>query len=160
MILSNTLPKGLYYQSYIVNLQMNTKQKQNVLATIAMVAVVSILSGLSTVQAEKNFMPYGSIGQEDQIYVKHDGYYWVNIVPSQGNGMFMKITDLDSDYSINQAIDRFGINEDSTSFIVQPSVYSNTVFMFELDDNLQFQLVDIYEDNETGFYQAVMERSD
>ena len=74
-----------------------------------------------------------------------------------GNGQFMKITDLDNDYTIDQAIERFGIYEDTESFIVQPSLYSNTVFLFEIDNNGFFQLVDIYTDNETGFYQFVMQ---
>ncbi len=47
-------------------------------------------------------------------------------------------------YPIDEAIDRFGIDEDVSSFTVQPSVYSDATFLYELDDDLQFQLVSIY----------------
>ena len=84
------------------------------------------------------------MAQEDQIYFKHDGFYYVNAVPSQGNGLFMKITDLDNDYSIDQAIERFGIDEDVEEFEVQPSLYSKTTFLFQLDSDLQFQMNGVF----------------
>ena len=124
---------------------MNIKiQKQNVLATIAMVAMIAIISstGVSTVQADDDiFMPYGSVGQEDQVLVFKDGYYYLNVVPSGSNGMFMKLTDIDKDYSIDQAIERFHISEDTTHFNVKPSVFSSTELAYQLDDNLQFQMI-------------------
>ena len=137
----------------------NTTTKQiTVLAVFGL--LTAALSSIQTVGAqETNFMPYGSIGQEDESAVYHDGHFWVNTGANLGigNGQFMKITDLDNDYTIDQAIERFGIYEDTESFIVQPSLYSNTVFLFEIDNNGFFQLVDIYTDNETGFYKFVMQ---
>ena len=69
--------------------------------------------------------------KKTKYYFKHDGFYYVNAVPSQGNGLFMKITDLDNDYSIDQAIERFGIDEDveefedSQAFTARQPSYSN-----------------------------------
>ena len=119
----------------------NINQKQNVLATIAMVAAISILNSLSTVQAQESFMPYGSIANEDELYTIYKGVIYVNVVPSQGNGMFMAITDIDTDYSIDQAIERFGIQEDVRTFEVQPSLYSDVNLVFQLNDDLQFEMI-------------------
>lgn len=125
------------------NYMNNKNMKQNVLATIAMVAAISILSGLNTVNAHTpNTLPYGEVGQEDELYFQHHGSIYINAVPSQGNGLFMEITDIDTDYTVDQAIERFGIMEDTNSFLVQPSLYSevNLVFMFN-DEKLNFQLI-------------------
>lgn len=126
---------------------------------MALFALLSVSSNVQTVGAqEANFMPYGSIGQEDESYVYHDGYFWVNTGANLGvgNGQFMKITDLDSDYTIDQALERFPqIYEDIEEFIVQPSLYSNTVFMFEIDSDNMFQLTHIYTDDESGLSQEV-----
>jgi hypothetical protein len=120
---------------------------KTVLAIVGL-SIAFIFSGIGQALAAPTsdlFKPYGSIAQEDQIAVQDkDGYYWVNIVPSQGNGMFMKITDLDDDYSIDQAIDRFGIDEDIQEFEVQPSLYSDATFLYQLDDDLQFQMVAVF----------------
>lgn len=122
----------------------NTTTIKTVLTMSVIIVVLAAINGLSTVQAQTDaFMPYGSIGQEDQPLVYHDGYYYLNIVPSQGNGMFMKLTDIDSDYSIDQAIERFGIQEDTTHFNVQPSMFSETELVYQLDDDLQFQLIGV-----------------
>lgn len=123
---------------------MQNAYKTTIVLTI--VASIAILGSnfSSTVQAQTDaFMPYGSIGQEDQPLVYHDGYYYLNIVPSQGNGLFMKLTDIDSDYSIDAAIQRFHIDEDVTSFNVQPSMFSETELVYQLDDDLQFQLIGV-----------------
>ena len=141
------------------NTYMNTKNMSFAISLIIASFAIATISGLSAVQGHTpNTIPYGEIGQEDEAYFWHDGVLYINAVPSVGNGLFLAESDIDQDYSIDQAIERFGINEDSTSFIVQPSVYTNVVIMYQLDDNLQFQLVDIYEDSETGFYQEVMEK--
>ena len=108
--------------------------------SIAMIAGFDIVS---TVQAAENFMPYGSVGQEDEELVYSNGFYYLNVVPSEGNGMFMKLTDIDSDYSIDQAIERFGINEDVRTFEVQPSVYSETALVYQLNDDLQFEMIGV-----------------
>lgn len=129
------------------------------IGSFAIVCLITIASIGHVNAQEANFMPYGSIGQEDQSYVFYDGHFWVNTQANLGigNGQFMKIVDLDKDYTIDQAIERFGIYEDTTSFIVQPSLYSNTVFLFELEGNF-FEIKAIYEDSETGYYQFVMQK--
>jgi hypothetical protein len=129
----------------IVNLQMFNKNIKNisVLAIVAL-SIASIFAGIETVNAHTpNTLPYGEIGAEDQSYFYHDGVLYINVVPSQGNGFFMAESDIDTDYSIDQAIERFGINEDVTSFEVQPSIYSEVTVTYELDSNLQFQIVGI-----------------
>lgn len=122
---------------------MNTT-KMNITLAIGVMIAIS-LSGFA-VSAEAHTpatMPYGEVGQEDEAYFWHDGVLYINAVPSQGNGMFIAEYDIDQDYSIDQAIDRFGIDEDISSFEVQPSAFSEVVVTYELDDNLQFQIVSI-----------------
>lgn len=132
----------------IVYLQMNNKtQKLNVLATIAMVAAISILSGFSTVSAHTpNTLDYGALGHfEDESHFYHDGMLYVNVVESQGNGFFMSESDIKQEYTVDNAIQRFGIDEDVNSFQVQPSIYSDVkvIYMFN-DETLTFQLLSIY----------------
>jgi hypothetical protein len=125
---------------------MNTTNNQNKTVAIAvMIAISAILAtNVSTVNAHTpNFMPYGEVGQEDQAYYWHDGVLYINAVPSVGNGLFIAETDIDQDYSIDQAIDRFHIDEDTTSFNVQPSMFSETELVYQLDDDLQFQLIGV-----------------
>lgn len=50
--------------------------------------------------------------------------------------------DIDTDYSIDQAIDRFGIDEDWTSFTVEKE--NGPTFLFQLDDDLQFQMNGVF----------------
>ena len=135
-----------------------TTQKQNVLAIVASIAILVSLNQVSIAAAHTpNTMPYGQVGQEDEDYFWHDGVLYINAVPTPGNGLFIAESDIDADYSIDQAIDRFGIDEDIKAFIVQPSQFSNVVIMYELDDNLQFQITHIYEDNESGLNQEVLQ---
>jgi|SRR5688500_10158762 len=138
----NIIPHSLYYSLFIHMLTMNTKTQIKTVAIAVMVAILTSIGSVTDIAAqETNFMPYGSIAQEDQLYTIYEGQIWLNVVLGQGNGQFMKITDIDQDYSIDQAIDRFGIDEDISSFLVEPSQYSNVALVFELDDNLQFQLI-------------------
>jgi hypothetical protein len=129
----------------IVYLQMNNKTTSKILAVLtAMIAMSSLIGSVSTVSAHTpNFMPYGEVGQEDQAYYWHDGVLYINAVPSVGNGLFIAETDIDQDYSIDQAIDRFHIDEDTTHFNVQPSLYSETELVYQLDKDLQFQLIGV-----------------
>jgi hypothetical protein len=123
---------------------MKNTTSQNVLAIVASIAIIVSLSQVSTVQAHTpNLMPYGEVGQEDQAYYWHDGVLYINAVPSVGNGLFIAETDIDQDYSIDQAIDRFHIDEDTTHFNVQPSLYSETELVYQLDKDLQFQLIGV-----------------
>lgn len=116
--------------------------KQTVLTMVGLSIVILVaINGVSTVQAQSAFMPYGSIGDEDQSLVFYKGFYYLNIVPSQGHGQFMKLIDIDSDYSIDQAIQRFGVDEDTTHFNVQPSVFSDTELVYQLDEDNQFQMI-------------------
>ena len=120
---------------------MNNKTT-SIVAIITMIAISA--ANISSVTAHTpNFIPYGQIGQEDESYFYHDGVLYINAIPSKGNGLFIAETDIDQDYSIDQAIDRFGIDEDVTSFSVQPSIFSEVEVTYELDDNLQFQIVSI-----------------
>ena len=128
------------------NYKMNsTNQIKNVLAIVASIAMIAyISSSVSAVQGHTpTTIPYGQIGQEDQAYFWHDGVLYINAIPTQGNGLFIAEYDIDQDYSIDQAIDRFGIDEDVTSFTVQPSVFSEVEVTYELDSDLQFQIVSI-----------------
>ena len=114
----------------------------NILAVLT--AMIAILGSVSTVSAHTpTTMPYGEVGFEDQAYYWHDGVLYINAVPSVGNGLFIAETDIDQDYSIDQAIERFGIDEDITSFNVQPSEFSTVQVTYELDSDLQFHIVSI-----------------
>ncbi len=123
---------------------MNTKQQKQTVAIAVMIAIVSVMSQVSTVSAHTpNFLNYGELNhQEDELYFMHDGMMYINAVPSQGNGMFMSESDIETSYSVDSAIERFGINEDSHSFSVQPSQYSDVelTFMFN-DETLKFELI-------------------
>ena len=90
----------------------------SVLALIALSSVASV----QTVGAYENFIPYGQVGQEDETHFYHDGVLYINAVPSKGNGLFIAESDIDQDYSIDQAIERFGIYEDQGTFSVQSSI--------------------------------------
>ena len=120
---------------------MNTTNKIITLAIGVMIAIIAT-NPLSAAAHTPNFLPYGEVGQEDQAYFWHDGVLYINAVPSQGNGLFIAETDIDQDYTIDQAIDRFGIDEDSHSFVVEPSELSDVglVFMFN-DETLNFELI-------------------
>ena len=121
---------------------MNNKNMSFAISLI--IASLAMTNGLVTVSAHTpTTLPYGEIGQEDESYFYHDNVLYINAVPSKGNGLFIAETDIDQDYSIDQAIDRFGIDEDVTSFSVQPSIFSEVEVTYELDDNLQFQIVSI-----------------
>ena len=115
-----------------------TKMVISVITSLTLVFILS--SSVNSVFASSNFMSYGSIANEDELFTIHDGSIYVNIVHN-GNGQFMKVTDIDTNYSIDQAIERFNIHEDTTSFVVEPSIYSETGLVFELDNDLQFQLI-------------------
>lgn len=115
--------------------------------TIAFIGVLNIYGAFGHTPES---MPYGEIGQEDQLYFYHHGVLYINVVPTQGNGFFMGEPDINQDYSIDQAIERFGIYEDTTDFNIKPSIYSNVTVLYQLDDDLQFQLTHIYEDSESG----------
>lgn len=155
----------MIYRSIIPNSLYCLKTKGNVMNNKNMVLIVSLItivgtinSSLVTVSAHTpNTLPYGEIGQEDELYFWHDDVLYINAVPSIGNGLFIAETDIDKDYSIDQAIQRFHIDEDITAFNVKPSLYSNAIVLYELDENLQFQLVDIYEDSESGLTQEVQQ---
>lgn len=139
------------------NTYMNNKNMSFAISLIIASFALSNI-GLSTASAHTpNFLPYGEVGQEDELYFYHDGVLYINAVPSKGNGLFIAESDIDKDYSIDQAIERFHINEDTTSFNVKPSIYSNVTVMYELDSDLQFQITHIYEDSESGLSQEVQE---
>lgn len=124
---------------------------------ISVLALVALSSVATMALAYKNTIPYGVIGQEDELSFYHDGILYINAVPSQGNGLFIAEPDIDQDYSIDQAISRFHIDEDITAFNVKPSLYSNVTIMYELDNDLQFQLTHIYNDDESGMSQEVQQ---
>jgi hypothetical protein len=126
---------------------------------ISVFALFALLSAtVQTVGAHSpNTLPYGEIGQEDESYFYHHGVLYINAVPSQGNGLFIAQTDIDEDYSIDQAIERFGIYEDTTDFNVKPSQYSNVIVYYSLDEDLQFQITAIAEDTESGLTQEVQQ---
>jgi hypothetical protein len=113
-----------------------------IISVLALVALSS--AAIQTVSAHTpNSLPYGEIGQEDESHFYHDGVLYINAVPSQGNGLFIAQTDIDEDYSIDQAIERFGIYEDTQMFYVQPSEYSTVTVKYQLDNDLQFNIVRI-----------------
>src|SRR6476620_10992835 len=94
----------LYICQFIHKLQMNIKTTSKILAVLTAMIAISAIS-VSTVQAHiPNTMSYGEVGQEDQAYYWHDGVLYINAVPSVGNGLFIAETDIDEDYSIDQAI--------------------------------------------------------
>jgi len=137
---SNTIYKG----KCIVYLQMNTMNKTVFAMSVIIATILSVNISVSAVQGHTpTTLKYGEVGQEDQSYFWHDGVLYINAVPTQGNGLFIAETDIDQDYSIDQAIERFGINEDITSFNVQPSEFSDVTVIYELDSDLQFQIVSI-----------------
>jgi hypothetical protein len=116
--------------------------KNMVFAIVLSIASIMVaINGVSAVQAQSAFMPYGTVGNEDQPLVFYKGFYYLNVVPGGSNGMFMKLVDFDKDYSIDQAIERFGIQEDTTHFNVQPSVFSSTELVYQLDEDNQFQMI-------------------
>lgn len=136
---------------------MNTILKISALSGFVIALLGSILVSTVFAHTTPNFMPYGEMGQEDELYYYHDGVLYINAVLSQGNGMFIAEPDIDDDYSIDQAIERFGINEDVQVFNVKPSIYSDVTIMYELDDDLQFQMTYIYQDSESGITNEVQQ---
>ncbi len=120
---------------------MNNK---NMSFAISLIIASFALSAIGSVTAHTpTTLPYGEVGQEDESYFYHDGVLYINAVPSKGNGLFIAESDIDQDYSIDQAIERFHIDEDVTSFKVNPSLYSDVTVTYQLDDNLQFHIVSI-----------------
>lgn len=138
-----------------------TQKIKNVFAIV--VLSIAILSGfMSTVQAAE-FKEYGSIGQEDQLFVKdNNGIYWVNtgIAYGVGNGQFEAINEINDNFTIDGAIKTFGINEDTQAFIYEPILnngeFSNVLFMYELTEFNHFELTHIYDD-ESGINQELTE---
>jgi hypothetical protein len=127
---------------------MNTKN--NVLAIV--VLSIALLSTFSTVNAAE-FKQYGTVGQEDQLYVKDiNGIYWVNtgINYGIGNGSFEAINEINDNFTIDGAIKTFGIYEDTQQFIYEPKLsngqFSNILFVYELVSFNHFQLTHIYAD--------------
>ncbi len=142
-IYSTLKTNTIYMGKYIVNLQMNSTTSKKITVAIAVMIAISAIPSVTVQAHTPNFMPYGEIAQEDEPFYGHDGALYLNVVPNPGNGMFMKLTDIDTDYSIDQAIERFHIDEDTTHFNVQPSLYSETELVYQLDDDLQFQLIGV-----------------
>ena len=122
---------------------------QNVLAIVVSIALIAAISNsVSTVNAHTpNFLQYGALNhQEDQLYFVHDGSIYVNTGANMGigNGQFMKITDLETAYNVNDALDRFYpyIQEDTNQFEVMPSQYSNVSLIYQFnDETLNFELL-------------------
>ena len=136
----------------------------NQIITIITVLTIVGISIVSTNQVYAAiFMPYGSIGQEDQLYTQdNDGLYYVNTGMNygKGNGSFEQVNEINDNFSINGAIKTFGINEDTEQFIYEPILsngeYSNVLFMYELVGFNHFQLKAVYED-ESGINQELTE---
>lgn len=124
---------------YYTNDVNTTKSIISVLVIVGL--SIASLGQISNVMAENdNFMPYGSIANEDQLYTIYKGDIWINVVPSKGNGQFMQITDLETSYTVNEALDRFypSIQEDTNQFEVMPSVYSNVSLIYQFNDETLF----------------------
>lgn len=146
---------------------MNIKQtiknnKYTITFSSIVIVAMLIVSGLSTVSAAE-FKPYGSVGQEDQLYVQDsNGIYWVNTGTAYGvgNGQFEAINEINDRFTINGVIKTFGINEDVQEFIYEPILsngeYSDVLFMYKLTSFNNFELVHIYAD-ESGINQEVTE---
>lgn len=139
---------------------MNTQNMSFAISLI--IASFALTSGLNTVQGAE-FKQYGTIGQEDQLYVKDaNGIYWVNtgIAYGIGDGQFEAINEINDNFTIDGAIKTFGINEDTTDFIYEPILsngeYSNVLFMYELVSFNNFELTHIYED-ESGINEELTE---
>lgn len=126
------------------------------------IASFALTSGLNTVQGAE-FKQYGTIGQEDQLYVKDvNGIYWVNTMANYGigNGQFEAINEINDNFTIDGAIKVFGINEDTQDFIYEPvfsnGEYSDILFVYKLTSFNNFELIDVYED-ESGLNDMVTE---
>lgn len=94
------------------------------------------------------FMPYGSVGQEDELTANVNGDYYVNIVLGKGNGQFMLVDYIIDQYTAKGAYKMFGVT-DHKDFIVEPSYagfYSNVLFMYKWDGN-NYNLIHIYNDD-------------
>ncbi len=124
-----------------------TKQKQNVLAIVASIAIlVSLSIQVSTVSAHTpTIFQYGTIAEEDQDFAVHDGKIYLNTVYEDHSGNFRMA--MDSELNINEALDRFypSIQEDTNSFTVQKD-WNNLgmTFMFN-DETLTFQFIGVTE---------------
>ena len=140
--------KRLYISKCIVYLEMNTQtQIKNVFAIVASIA---ILSGfMSTVNAQEAYIPYGTqvnnndIAYEDKLYIiANDEHVYINVVPLQGEGQFA-LTGLETDYTVDEAIERFGIHEDSESFVVESFAnISDVGIVYEfVESSKTFQLI-------------------
>lgn len=139
---------------------MNTKIQIISVLTIVAISIVSLGHINNNVEASI-FMPYGSIGNEDQIYTQDEnGLYYINTMTNYGigNGSFEQINEINIRFDINEAIKTFGINEDTQSFIYEPVLsngeFSNVLFMYELVSFNNFELTHIYED-ESGIDEQV-----
>ena len=67
------------------------KQTVLVIVGLSIALLVAINSGVSTVQAQTAFMPYGTVGQEDESMVNVNGTYWLNVVSGDDNGQFVRL---------------------------------------------------------------------
>lgn len=135
---------------------MNTKIQVISVLTIVALSIVSINSVFAV-----EFKQYGSIGQEDQLYVQDsNGIYWVNTGSAYGvgNGQFEQVNEINDNFTIDGAIKTFGINEDTEQFIYEPILnngeYSNILFLYEIVGFNHFQLKAVYED-ESGLNQEL-----
>lgn len=121
---------------------MNTKiQKQNVFAIVASIAILASLSQVSTVNAHQTIYQYGTVAQEDQDFAVVDGNVYLNTVYEDNSGNFRYA--IQSEFTVDEAIERFGINEDTHSFTVQKD-WNNAemIFMFN-DETLTFQFIGV-----------------
>ena len=127
---------------------MNTQNQIKTVAISAIIALLSIGGLVSTVQAQEAYIPYGTqvnndIAYEDKPYViLNDEHVYINVVPTQGNRQFA-LTDLETDYTVDEMIDRFGLEEDTNSFVVEPfNNISNVGIVYQFnDETLTFQLI-------------------
>ena len=122
------------------------------LSVLAIVALSIATMGLINNAHAAQFEQYGTIGQEDQLIAKNEnGLYYVNTGTAYGigNGMFEQVNEISDNFSINGAINTFGIYEDTETFIYEPILsngkYSNVLFMYNLEGQM-FELVHIYAD--------------
>lgn len=136
---------------------------KTVLAIVGLSIAFFSISG-QAFAAQTNFMPYGSIGQEDQLFTRDsNGLYYVNTMTNygKGNGQFEQVNEINDHFTIDGAIKVFGINEDTQAFIYEPVLsngqYSNVLFMYELTSFNHFELTHIYEDIDSGIDEEVTE---
>lgn len=128
---------------------MNTKnQLKTVLAMSIIIAILS--TNMSTVQGHiPNFMPYGEIGQEDQLFFKHHDLYYINTADNLNNdGMFAQVNEINDSFTVNGAQKVFNIADGTTSFIYEPIIngkFMNVLFLYEFD-GYDFELTSVHKD--------------